>query len=99
MSLSGNSHLNKSDLIKILARQKNITIKQADEVVNFLFDVLTDTLATGERVNIRGLGSFFIKDYESYAGRNPKTGEPVMVAAKKLPYFRVGREVRENILS
>lgn len=91
--------MNKSDLIKLLARERNISQKRADEVVNVLFDVLTDAMATGERVNIRGLGSFLIKDYDAYIGRNPKTGEPVVVASKKLPYFRVGKDVRENVLS
>jgi integration host factor subunit beta len=56
-------------------------------------------MVTGERVNIRGLGSFMTKDYDSYTGRNPKTGEPITVPCKRLPCFRVGKEVRENVLS
>lgn len=91
--------MNKSDLIKLLAQERNISHKQADEVVNVLFDVLTSAMVTGERVNIRGLGSFMTKDYDSYTGRNPKTGEPITVPCKRLPCFRVGKEVRENVLS
>ncbi len=91
--------MNKSDLIKLLANEKNISLKRADEVVNMVFDVLTSAMATGERVSIRGLGSFIIKDYDPYTGRNPKTGEPISVASKRLPYFRVGKEVKENVLS
>jgi integration host factor subunit beta len=90
--------MNKSDLIKLLAQKRNISQKMADEVVNYLFDMLTDTMATGERINIRGLGSFMIKDYDSYTGRNPKTGEPVTVRSKRLPYFRAGKEIKENVL-
>ena len=90
--------MNKSDLIKLLAQEKNISHKRADEVVNFLFGVLTDTMATGERINIRGLGSFMIKDYDSYTGRNPKTGESITVPPKRLPYFRAGKEIKENVL-
>jgi len=90
--------MNKSDLIKLLAEKRNISHKRADEVVNFLFDVLTDTMAAGERINIRGLGSFMIKDYDSYTGRNPKTGESITVPPKRLPCFRAGKEIKENVL-
>lgn len=91
--------MNKSDLINLLAQEKNISHKRADEVVNFLFDMLTSTMAMGERINIRGLGSFMIKNYDSYTGRNPKTGEPVTVPSKRLPCFKVGKELRESVLS
>jgi len=90
--------MNKSDLIRLLAQERNISQKRADEIVNVLFDELTSAIATGERVNIRGLGSFMIRDYDSYTGRNPKTGESITVPPKKLPYFKVGKEVKENVL-
>ncbi|HEY4745670.1 MAG TPA: HU family DNA-binding protein [Desulfuromonadaceae bacterium] len=90
--------MNKSDLIKLLAQERNISQKRADEVVNVLFDELTSAIATGERVNIRGLGSFMTRDYDSYTGRNPKTGESITVPPKKLPYFKVGKEVKESVL-
>jgi integration host factor subunit beta len=59
---------------------------------------MTEALAEGDRIEIRGLGSFVIKDYESYTGRNPKTGELIIVRPKKLPFFKVGKELKERVL-
>jgi integration host factor subunit beta len=98
MSLFGGTAMNKSELVEQLAVKKDITNKRAEEVVNLIFASMTESLAEGDRIEIRGLGSFMIKDYESYTGRNPKTGEPITVRPKKLPFFKVGKELKERVL-
>jgi integration host factor subunit beta len=98
MSLFGGTVMNKSELVEQLAVKKDITNKRAEEVVNLIFASMTESLAEGDRIEIRGLGSFMIKDYESYTGRNPKTGEPITVRPKKLPFFKVGKELKERVL-
>lgn len=90
--------MNKSELIEQLASTKDISIKRAEEVVNLVFASMTEALTEGDRIEIRGLGSFVIKDYGSYTGRNPKTGEPITVGQKKLPFFKVGKELKERVL-
>jgi len=90
--------MNKSELIEQLSIKKNISNKRAEDVVNIIFNSLTAAMVTGERIEIRGLGSFVIKDYNTYTGRNPKTGEPIKVRPKKLPFFKVGKELKERVL-
>ena len=90
--------MNKSELIEQLAITRDISNKRAEEIVNMIFSSMTEALATGDRIEIRGLGSFVIKDYETYTGRNPKTGEPITVKPKKLPFFKVGKELKERVL-
>lgn len=89
--------MNKSDLIEALAQRKNITQKDADLIVNLIFDGMLDALQKGERIEIRGFGSLIVKHYSSYVGRNPKTGEKVQVPEKKLPFFKVGKELKERV--
>ncbi|RLC27095.1 MAG: integration host factor subunit beta [Deltaproteobacteria bacterium] len=88
--------MNKSQLIEVLAREENLGIKKAEEVVNTVFGEMEKALVRGERVEIRGLGSFKVKHYDGYKGRNPKTGEIIDVAPKKLPFFKVGKELKER---
>ncbi|MBK5275446.1 MAG: integration host factor subunit beta [Desulfuromonadales bacterium] len=90
--------MNKSELVEQLAIKKDISNKRAEEIVNLVFSSMTEALTEGDRIEIRGLGSFIIKEYESYTGRNPKTGEPIMVKPKKLPFFKVGKELKERVL-
>ena len=90
--------MNKSELIEQLAIKKNITNKCAEEIVNLVFNSMNDALTEGDRIEIRGLGSFVVKEYGTYTGRNPKTGEPIKVNPKKLPFFKVGKELKERIL-
>jgi integration host factor subunit beta len=90
--------MNKSELIEQLAIRKDISNKRAEEIVNLIFNSMTDALVDGERIEIRGLGSFVIKDYGTYTGRNPKTGEQITVSPKKLPFFKVGKELKERVL-
>jgi integration host factor subunit beta len=87
--------MNKSELIKTVAEQNDISMEEAIIVVNTFFDSIRDELLQGNRVEIRGFGSFKIKEYEGYRGRNPKSGEKVSVKPKKLPFFRPGKELKE----
>ncbi|GAB6176651.1 HU family DNA-binding protein [Desulfobaculum senezii] len=91
--------MNKSELIKTLAEKKNLHVDEAAVVVNTFFDSIKSSLIHEERVEIRGFGSFKIKDYGGYIGRNPKTGEIVKVRPKKLPFFRPGKELKEFVNS
>lgn len=90
--------MNRSELIENLAIKKDISNKRAEEVVNTIFNLMTEAMITGERIEIRGLGSFIIKDYDTYTGRNPKTGETITVRPKKLPFFKVGKELKEMVV-
>jgi len=86
--------MNKSDLIKALAKKNNLTEKQATQIVDLVFDGFTNELKNGGRIEIRGFGSFTVREYESYAGRNPKTGNAVQVKPKRIPFFKVGLELK-----
>jgi integration host factor subunit beta len=89
--------MNKSQLIEALAKEEGLPLKKAEEVVNTVFDDMEAALIRGERVEIRGFGSFKVKQYEGYKGRNPKTGEMIKVEPKKLPFFKVGKELKERV--
>ena len=90
--------MNKSELIESLAVKKSLSFKKAEEVINTLFASMTDALLSGDRIEIRGFGSFVVKEYDAYTGRNPKTGEFVQVKAKKLPFFKVGKDLKEKVV-
>ena len=89
--------MNKLELISALKTEANISKAEAAKVVQIFFDNMADAMAKGERVEIRGLCSFFVKEYKSYTGRNPKTGEFVKVAPKKLPFFKSGKDIRDRL--
>lgn len=89
--------MNKSELVEALANENGLTYKRAEEIVNLIFDSMAETLSEGGRIEIRGFGSFVVKDYRSYMGRNPKTGEVIKVRPKRLPFFKVGKELRERV--
>lgn len=89
--------MNKSELIERLAERSGLNVMQAEEIVNLIYRKMRDTLVTGGRIEIRGFGSFVVKEYEAYQGRNPKTGEKISVPPKKLPFFKVGKELKERI--
>ena len=89
--------MNKSELVKALADQANISLDEATLVVNTFVDSMKDSLLEGGRVEIRGFGSFKVKEYGSYAGRNPRTGEKVAVEPKRLAFFRAGKELKEYL--
>ena len=89
--------MHKSDLINTLARDQNLPIQTAESIIATVLDAMTETLAKGDNVEIRGFGSFSVREYNSYDGRNPKNGEVVKVKPKKLPFFKVGKELRESV--
>ena len=89
--------MNKLELISALKDNANISKAEAARVVQLFFDSMADAMARGERVEIRGLCSFFVKEYKSYTGRNPKTGEMVLISPKKLPFFKCGKELKERV--
>ena len=90
--------MNKLELVTALKEKTGIPKAEAAEVVKIFFDSMAGALAAGERVEIRGLCSFFVKHYKSYTGRNPKTGEKVQVPPKRIPYFKPGKHLREALL-
>ncbi|MFH1154253.1 MAG: HU family DNA-binding protein [Pseudomonadota bacterium] len=89
--------MNKLELISVLKDKTDLTKTEAADIVQIFFDSLTEALARGERVEIRGLCSFYIKNYDSYTGRNPKSGEKVTIPAKMLPFFKCGKELKERV--
>ncbi len=89
--------MNKSQLIEVLAEEESLPLKKAQEVVDTVFGEIERALIKGDRTEIRGLGSFKVKQYDSYKGRNPKTGEIIEVAQKKLPFFKAGKELKERV--
>ncbi len=95
--MSKGGYMNKLELISALKSEANITKAEAARVVEIFFDNMAEALAKGERVEIRGLCSFFVKDYKSYTGRNPKTGEKVIIKPKKLPFFKSGKELKNRV--
>ena len=89
--------MTKSDLIETLSQKANLPKKQAEMIVDLVFGSMIQALKDGDRIEIRGFGSFKVKSYKPYQGRNPKTGEKVSVEAKKLPFFKVGKELKELV--
>ncbi len=87
--------MNKSELVKVLAEKNKISLEDAEMVVQTLVSGMKEPLVDGGRVEIRGFGSFKVKDYEGYQGRNPKTGDFIDVQPKRMPFFRAGKELRE----
>ncbi len=89
--------MKKSDLITELAGKNSLTEKQATDIVNLMFDGFTNELKNGGGIEIRGFGSFTVREYGTYHGRNPKTGNAVSVKPKRLPFFKVGKELKEKV--
>lgn len=89
--------MTKSDLVEKLTQKTNLTKKKVEAVVNCVFDSMFEALVRSDRIEIRGFGSWYVKDYKSYTGRNPKTGASVSVPDKKLPFFKVGKELKKKI--
>jgi integration host factor subunit beta len=89
--------MNKSELIEALAQNQDLPTKTAASIVSTILDTMIETLVRGDNIELRGFGSFTVKEYETYTGRNPKTGAHILVKPKKLPFFKVGKELRESI--
>lgn len=89
--------MNKQELIETLKTEAGLTKNEAAAVVSLFFDEMAEAMAKGDRVEIRGLCSFYVKKYKSYTGRNPKTGEKTKVKPKKLPFFKCGKELKDRV--
>ena len=89
--------MNKSDLTRALAKAFALPARKAEQIVDMVFDTMNKTLISGDRIEIRGFGSFVVNEYEGYTGRNPKTGEIIPVQGKRLPFFKVGKELKERV--
>jgi integration host factor subunit beta len=89
--------MNKMDIINKLATDINVNQKIAKIAVDTIIDSIKKAITNNERVEIRGFGSFTLREYKAYRGRNPKSGETVQVEPKRLPYFKVGKELKEMV--
>jgi len=90
--------MKRSDIISNLADEMKISQKKSTEIVDFIFDKMKNAILNGERIEIRGFGSFFVKSYQPRKGRNPKTGEIIDVLPKKLPFFKVGKDLKKKLI-
>ncbi len=89
--------MNKSELIDLVSLKLNMPRKRAEAAVNVIFGAMADNLSEGGRIEIRGFGSFVSRFYEEYTGRNPRTGESIYVSPKRLPFFKVGKELKDLV--
>ena len=89
--------MNKLGLMEELKKKAELTKSEAGNVVDLFFDEISNALNNGDRAEIRGFCSFYVKHYKAYTGRNPKTGEQAQVKSKKLPFFKVGKELKERV--
>ncbi len=89
--------ITKSELIEHISEQLKLPTGKAEQIVNCVFDSMVKALQEGEGIEIRGFGSFTVREYKAYEGRNPRTGETVHVAPKRLPFFKVGKDLRERV--
>jgi integration host factor subunit beta len=87
----------KSELVQVLKDKVELSKAQAEKVVDIFFETIIDTLSQGDRIEIRGFGSFSVNSYKSYVGRNPKTGDQINVPPKKLPFFKVGKQLKKLV--
>jgi len=95
--VGGNFLMTKAELVERVANQINLTKKQTEVVVNTVFSSITDSLAEGKKVELRGFGSFRIRERNARVGRNPKSGQKVDVPSKKVPFFKAGKELRQLV--
>ncbi|MBK8262167.1 MAG: integration host factor subunit beta [Nannocystis sp.] len=89
--------MTKSELIERVAEEAKLTKARAEVAVSTIFDAMIEAMKRDEGIEIRGFGTFTVRHYKPYEGRNPRTGDPVKVAPKRLPYFKIGKELRERI--
>ncbi len=89
--------MTKAELVERVSADINLTKKHTEVIINILFKSITDALSHGDKVELRGFGSFRIRKRDPREGRNPKTGEPVLIPAKKVPFFKAGKELREMV--
>ncbi|NOX26019.1 MAG: integration host factor subunit beta [Deltaproteobacteria bacterium] len=89
--------MNKSELVDSISHELKLSLRESSSIMDTIINAMTESLADGDNIEIRGFGSFTVKKYESYCGRNPKTGQKINVSPKKLPFFKVGKELKERV--
>jgi integration host factor subunit beta len=89
--------MSRTELVLKLSEKENITAKDAKRVVDLLFDAMKEAFEKGERIEIRGFGTFTVRHYRNRRGRNPKTGQSVDVPPRRVPFFKVGKELKERV--
>jgi integration host factor subunit beta len=89
--------MTKSELIVALASESDLPLRKSEEIVNLFFDTMSNALVDRDRIEIRGFGSFEVREYGGYTGRNPKTGESIPVSGKNLPFFKAGKELKQRV--
>ena len=89
--------MNRTELVEALSHETGLAPSKAEQVVRMAFNSIAKALVSGERIEIRGFGSFSVKHYDGYTGRNPKTGEVIKVKPKKQPHFKCGKELKERV--
>ena len=96
--MDGERSMTKSELIELIAaKQSHLPAKDVELAVKQMLEIMSDALAQGQRIEIRGFGSFVVKQRRARDGRNPKTGRSVAVAAKRIPFFKVGKELKQRV--
>ncbi|MDD5702743.1 MAG: integration host factor subunit beta [Dehalococcoidales bacterium] len=89
--------MNKSELIEALSQKLGLDSRQSASILNTLLEAMVEAMERGDDIEIRGFGSFTVKEYKPYVGRNPKSGKQIAVKPKKLPFFKVGKELKERV--
>lgn len=89
--------MNKSELADSISHELRLSLRESSSIIETIINAMTESLANGDNIEIRGFGSFTVKKYDAYCGRNPKTGQKINVRPKKLPFFKVGKELKERV--
>ncbi|HOW50676.1 MAG TPA: HU family DNA-binding protein [bacterium] len=89
--------MNKSDLINVLADKAKLSKRNSEQFVNLMVDAMIDAMRKEERIEIRGFGSFVIRHYGQYEGRNPRTGQKIQIDGKRLPFFKAGKDLLQRV--
>ncbi len=89
--------MNKSELADSISHELRLSLRESSSIMETIINAMTESLANGDNIEIRGFGSFTVKKYDAYCGRNPKTGQKINVLPKKLPFFKVGKELKERV--
>ncbi len=90
-------HMNKSDLVLAVAKEAPLPLRKSEEVINLIFETMSRAIVRGDRIEIRGFGTFEVREYKDYIGWNPRSGGKIAVGKKKLPFFKAGKELREKV--
>ena len=89
--------MTKTELVEAFAKQQNLSLKDAKSIVETIMATMAEALIQGDSIELRGFGSFQVREYAAYTGRNPRTGKEVLVPSKKLPFFKAGKDLREQM--